>query len=92
MSKKEKPRVLIFTILTTITLLTWVLFEVWHSFTKPVPAQVEEKVLQNLDPTIDINLIKDLRQKLYIDDREARRGSITKPAETETGTGAAQTP
>lgn len=80
MSKKEKPRVLIFIILTTITLLTWVLFEVWHSFTKPVPAQVGEKILKSLDPAIDINLIKDLRQKLYIDDREARKGKIASPA------------
>lgn len=76
MKRKKQPRVLTLSILTTLTVLTWVAFEVWHSFTKQPPPQVDSKILRAIDPKLDTETLGKIKSKLYFPDEEARRGSL----------------
>lgn len=76
MKSKKHPRVLTLSILTTLTVLTWVAFEVWHSFTKQPTPQVDSKTLKALDPKLDTETLTKLESKLHFPDEGARRGSL----------------
>lgn len=76
MKRKKHPRVLTLSILTTLTVLTWVAFEVWHAFTKQPPAQVDSKILEAIDPRLDTETLQKIKSKLYFPDEEARRGLL----------------
>ena len=80
MIKRSKPKILTHAILTTLTILTWVAFEVWRSFTKPQPVQIDTQLLKPLDPSLDATTIGRLKGELYLPDSDARRGASSPTA------------
>ncbi len=80
MRKRSQPRILTLAILTTLTILTWVAFEVWRSFTKPQQVQVDNQLLKPLDPSLDAATIGKLKGGLYLPDSDARHGASSPTA------------
>lgn len=76
MRKKRKPRILTFAILTTLTILTWAAFDVWRAFLRPAPAQVDPKIVEELDPTLDPKAIQEIRDRRFFSDEEAKKFSL----------------
>lgn len=71
--KKKRPNILIFAILTSITVATWVAFDVYRSFVKPAPVSVSQETLAPLSPTINEEALSQIQQRLWIGEEEARR-------------------
>ena len=84
MRKKRKPRILTFVILTTLTILTWAAFDIWRAFSRPVPTEVDPKIIEELDPNIDPKAIQEIRDRRFFSDEEARDfGSKLQPSSEE---------
>ncbi len=76
MRKQPRPRILTFAILTTLTLTTWVAFEVVRTFTRPTPVSVDTTVLESFNPAIDTKILESIRGRLWFPDERARRGAL----------------
>ena len=76
MRKQPRPRILTFAILTTLTLTTWVAFEVVRTFTSPTPVSVGTTILEPFNPAIDTKTLESIRGRLYFPDDQARRGAL----------------
>lgn len=76
MRKQPRPRILTFAILTTLTLTTWVAFEVVRTFTSPTPVPVDTTILEPFNPAIDTKTLESIRGRLYFPDDQARRGAL----------------
>lgn len=72
MTKRRRPRIVIFTILTTITLVTWAIFDVWRTFQKPVPLEIEESLLREVTPPLDRQKLEILEGRIFFSDSEVR--------------------
>lgn len=70
MKKTKRPRIISFVILTTITIITWILFDVWRTFQKPLPLEVEPTLLAPISPTLDRQALKHIQERIYISDEE----------------------
>lgn len=102
MKRKKRPRIVSFAVLTTITLLTWVVADLWRTFTRPVPVQVDPELLQELNPDIDRGVVAKVKESIYFSDQEARQFSSqikkslapvvsTESAQVQEGTGSGET-
>ena len=72
MRKQKKPRILTFAILTTITIVTWAVFDVLRTFTKPAPVEVDSKITRQLDPKLDQKTISNIKNRRFFTDDQAR--------------------
>jgi len=79
--------ILLLTILTLITVLTWVGLAVWSAATKTTINQVTQQQMAPLNPTINKNLIESLKKTSYFSEEEM---NVTNPT-PEATTGASQT-
>lgn len=69
-NKKGLPAIVIFAILTTITTFVWIGFEVYRVYTSdPIPP-VSEGVLRALDPSLDLDTLLSVTQRVYLEDEE----------------------
>lgn len=71
--KKQKTLnqdVLILSILTLFTVLTWIAFDVLKTFQKTTVPKVLEEQLAPLNPNFDTKTLEDLKQKLSISQEE----------------------
>lgn len=71
--KKQKTLnqdVLILSILTLFTVLTWIAFDVLKTFQKTTVPKVLEEQLAPLNPNFDTKTLEDLKQKLSISKEE----------------------
>ncbi len=65
MKNKKLPSLVILMILSLITGMFWIVFNVYRVFTtKPAPA-VPEEVIMQLDPKLDTDTINEMRNRLY---------------------------
>src|SRR5260221_14707694 len=68
MKKLKTPKAVTTAVLTLITIFFWAGFEVYRSITiKPTPT-VPEAVIKALDPTLDINTLAKLQQRIFLTD------------------------
>lgn len=70
--RTKRPRIIPFAILTTLTLITWAILDVWRTFQKPVPLEVEEAALSEFDPTLPREGLSEIENRLFFSDEEAR--------------------
>ncbi len=74
--KKKKPiskTFLNIAILTTSTVIIWIIFDVYHSLYKPVIPEVLQKQLEPITPTIDKKTLEDLKQRTFISEQELEK-------------------
>ena len=72
MRKGPRPRIVIFAILTTLTIITWIGFDLWAAFHKAVPVELDEAITRQFSPTLDQQLIGEIRERLYFSDDQVK--------------------
>lgn len=68
--KRALPRLVVFGIMTLITTIAWVGFEIYRAFTKSPDPIVPPEVIAPLDPTLDTFTLESLVNKVYLEDEE----------------------
>lgn len=63
--KNKLPSVIALLILTFITIIFWVSFNIYAVFTKKVPVVVSEEILLPLDPKLDTEIINQMEKRNY---------------------------
>lgn len=86
MKKEKLPNLLIFAILTVITLVVWIGFEVYRLVNKSSQTNVPESILTPISPNLDQEVLLKIEKKVYINDSELE--NLNNEASTE----AAQSP
>lgn len=70
--KKKKPRIVVFVILSVITLVTWVVFDIYRIFTRPSPVELEPEVLEGISPTLNQDVISEIENRIFFSDDQVR--------------------
>jgi len=66
-------------ILTLVTTVCWVVFDVYRAFTtKPAPP-VGQDILSPIDPNLDLNALNRLQTKVQLNDEEIGDTEVTSP-------------
>lgn len=86
MKNPKAPNVVIVAALTLVTVILWIIFGVLRVVTTPQPVNVPPEVLEPLDPTLNTEILSDLKSKTFLSEEEI--GSfvltpITPPPEVE---------
>jgi hypothetical protein len=61
---------LILSIMTLLTVIAWIFFEVYRTLHKPIITQVTQKQMELLDPKINTTIIQSLKENLSFSDEE----------------------
>ena len=59
------PNVIALMVLTLVTLLIWLTFNVYRSFTKDTPPAVPEEIILPLNPKLDTVVIDEMETRQY---------------------------
>lgn len=73
MKKKIDRDILFLSILTLITVLTWIAFDVYKALTKYTIPHVLEEQMQSFNPKIDRAKIEKLKERLTIPEEELEK-------------------
>ena len=76
MKKKTNRDALILSILTFITVLTWIAFDVYKALTKHTLPKILEEQMRPLEPRIDRLKIEKLKERLTISEEELEKISV----------------
>lgn len=87
--KKTHSDLTIFAILTTITLLTWVIVEGYQRFYKTEIETVPEAILSPINPNIETQYLDQLEQEKQLSPEEFGKYKSPKTGSTSTDTSAA---
>jgi len=68
--KKKKQDFLVFSILTLITVLTWIGFDVYQALTSYTIPEILDKQIQPLNSKLDQETINQLKERLQINEEE----------------------
>lgn len=60
---KKLPSVIVLMILTVITILFWISFSVYKVFTNNEPLSVPEKVIEPLNPNLDMRTLNEIENR-----------------------------
>ncbi len=83
MRKKLKTPTLVTTaVLTLITVIFWVAFEVYRTITHKPPPVVPEEIILPLNPTLDQNILNGLSKRINLGESEV--GNLTAENQTPT--------
>jgi hypothetical protein len=69
-NKSKLPVPVTVLLLTLITALSWIVFEVVRTFIKEPKPTVPQEILLPLNPTLDRQVLADLQQRLQLTDEE----------------------
>ena len=83
---QPRPQIITFAILTTITIVTWVVADLWRQLVRPIPTQVESRVLEPLTPSLDKQAIEAIRKHIFFSDEEVKELVSTSSSQTTPGT------
>lgn len=70
MKKEKLPNLLIFAILTVVTLVVWIGFEVYRLVNKSPQTNVPESILTPISPNLDQEVLSKIEKKVYINESE----------------------
>lgn len=80
----RKPKIsrelLLLAILTLITVLTWISFEIYRTFTQPVSLKIPTTQLEPLDPKINMQIMENLAKRETISKEELNLPLTTLPS------------
>lgn len=65
MTKLKVPSYVTILILTTITIVFWIIFSVYQVFTDKPEGKVSDETLENLSPTLDSETVTELESRIY---------------------------
>jgi|SRR3972149_660447 len=81
MRNPKAPRLLTTAILTTITVVFWIFFEVYKIFVSTPNINVPEKLLDPIDPSLNVDVLREIESKVYFEEAQIPETIIT-PAST----------
>ena len=67
-NKKKTPPLLRLAIITTITVMLWIVFEVYRSFTTKPPLSVPPEILSPLNPSLDAQSLIELQRRIQLEE------------------------
>lgn len=65
MKPKKQSNITVFAVLTTLTILTWVGFEIYQAFNKPGIVAISEEVLAELTPSLNKSVLDNMEQRRF---------------------------
>lgn len=69
-TKKPLPTLVVFAILTTVTVFVWIGFDAYRAFTKKPSPSVDPAIIEQLDSTLDAETLTSLTQRIHLEDSE----------------------
>ncbi|HUS59814.1 MAG TPA: hypothetical protein VMX76_00290 [Nevskiaceae bacterium] len=75
---------LILSIMTLLTVITWIFFEVYRTLRKQASTQITKKQMESLDPKINTTIIQSLKENLSFSNEELNIVPTPTPTETVT--------
>ena len=79
--KKKLPSLVRLAILTSVTAIAWVVFEVYRSATTKPPPSVPDEIIAPLDASLDLTTLNGLSSRVYLQDSEIPDLPIQNPLE-----------
>jgi len=67
---KKTPTLVALSVLTTLTILSWVAFELYRAFSLEPPQEVREELLAPINPSLDRGLLDELQRRRGISESE----------------------
>ncbi|HKB88184.1 MAG TPA: hypothetical protein VKC53_00900 [Patescibacteria group bacterium] len=77
MNKTKLPSLIPILILTLVTVVMWVSFDVYRAFNKPVETKIPVTVSEPLTPSLDKDAIKQIESRNYLDDSQIPENIIS---------------
>lgn len=68
MKNIKAPKLVTIAILSMITIMFWVAFEVFRTFTKAPDLSIPKEVTEPLNPTLDQNALSKLQGRMFIEE------------------------
>ncbi len=65
MKVKKTPSIVTFMVLTLITSIIWVSFDIYRRFIDQTDPVVSEDILSQISPTLDMDTISQIKNKVY---------------------------
>jgi hypothetical protein len=84
MKKQKKPNLVVLGILTLITILFWIGFSAYRSFTSEVPIKVPSEILEPISPTFDTETLSKVGNRLFFLEQELAEIVLTAPSPSPT--------
>lgn len=92
MKKSKMPSIVSVLILTFITVVVWVTFDVYRLFNQPAIPVVPEAVSRPLTPSLDQQAINQLESRIFVDSSQIPDDVVVSGATTEPTTTTQPTP
>ena len=67
MRKQKTPALVNLAIYTTITIFLWIFFDIYRALEKPPVLDIESKILEPVNPNLDMNLLEEIDKSLYFE-------------------------
>lgn len=77
MKNIKAPKIVTIGILTLITIVFWVGFEIYRTFTQKPEAPVAENIITPLNPTLDQTVLSKIQERMYLDEGQIGQTVIT---------------
>jgi hypothetical protein len=77
MKKTKLPSIISILVLTLITVIMWVSFDVYRAIKKPTEITVAKEISQSLTPSLDQDSIQKVETRNFLDDSQIPSNIIT---------------
>ena len=82
MKKNKLPSIVSIAILTLITCVFWIFFNIYRAFTKVTPLDIPTEIMAEINPNLDTKALDDLENRVYLEENQIPQTQITLPEET----------
>lgn len=82
MTKLKTPHLVTISLLTTVTVLSWVILEVYNVLVKKPDVSVPPEILTPLDPQLNEAALRELQERVFYEEGEGEGFVIVSPTET----------
>ncbi len=79
MKKSKAPSYVTIAILSVITVFFWIIFSVLRLLRAPTETKVPDEILSPLNPTLDLDTLNNLENRLFFTETELGEGQIVLP-------------
>lgn len=82
MKNIKAPKIVTIGVLTLITVVFWVGFEVFRTFTKKPDTPIPQAILNPIDPTLDQGVLSKVQGRVYLDEGQIGQTVVEKATAT----------
>lgn len=70
MRKPKAPRLVTLAIITTVTIISWIFFEVYRVFITTPSVDVPEELLKPVDPSFNASSLQNIEKRIFFEEDE----------------------